>query len=121
MRAQVINHGDVMKDFRFPERDPDNKMYAYRIIAEGDSWFTLGAMPSSNILYNIETSRRAALVTIAFPGDTIVRMGDPGHMRQFSLYLADPRRAYTGTRSCCPAAGMISSRSPPICCRTAEP
>src|SRR5690242_4890689 len=94
MRAQVINHGDVMKDFRFPERDPDNKMYAYRIIAEGDSWFTLGAVPSSNILYNIETSRRAALVTIAFPGDTIVRMGDPGHMRQFSLYLADPRRAY---------------------------
>ena len=94
MRAQVINHGDLTQDSRFPDRNPDNPMYAYRLLAEGDSWFTLGAVPSSNILFNIETSQRAALVTIAFPGDTIVRMGDPAHMQQLRRLLVDPRFRY---------------------------
>jgi len=94
MRAQVINHGDLTQDSRFPDRNPDNPMYACRLLAEGDSWFTLGAVPSSNILFNIETSKRAALVTIAFPGDTILRMGDPAHMQQLRRLLVDPRFLY---------------------------
>jgi lysophospholipase L1-like esterase len=91
-RAQVIRYGDI--DPRFPERNPESSLYKYKILAEGDSWFTLGAVPSSNLLFQIETTKPAALVSIAEPGDTIIRMGDPGHMLQLRRLLAVPQFAY---------------------------
>lgn len=90
VRAQVIRHGDI--DMRFPERDPQK--YKLRLLAEGDSWFTLGAIPSSNLLYHITTSKPAALVTIAKPGDTIVRMGDPDRMFLLRKLITIPQFAY---------------------------
>ena len=75
VRAQVIRYGDI--DKRFPERDPDSRLYQCRVLAEGDSWFTLGGVPSSNMLFQIQVSRPTALVTIAEPGDTIMAIGDP--------------------------------------------
>ncbi len=91
-RAQIIRYGDI--DKRFPERDPESALYQRRVLAEGDSWFTLGAVPSSNILFHIQTPQRTALVTIAEPGDTIVNMGDPDRMLQLRRLIAVPRFAY---------------------------
>ena len=94
IRPTVIRYGDVVIDSRFPERNPDNPMYKYRLLAEGDSWFTLGAVPSSNLLFNLQLTKRAALVTIAEPGDTITHMGDPNRMLQLQRLLAVPQFAY---------------------------
>ena len=92
IRPQVIRYGDI--DKRFPERDPDNRRYKFKVLAEGDSWFTLGAVPSSNLLFSLEVTKPTALVSIAEPGDTIMNMGDPGRMLQLRRLLADPRFSY---------------------------
>jgi hypothetical protein len=91
-RAQIIRHGEI--DKRFPERDPDSRLYKCRVLAEGDSWFTLGAVPSSNMLFHIQASKPTALVTIAAPGDTVMNMGDPEHMKQLRRLLAVPQFSY---------------------------
>ena len=54
IRPKVIRYGNVVIDPRFPDRNPDNAMYKYKLLAEGDSWFTLGAVPSSNLLFNLQ-------------------------------------------------------------------
>ncbi len=92
VRAQVIRYGDI--DKRFPERDPDSRLYQCRVLAEGDSWFTLGGVPSSNMLFQIQVSRPTALVTIAEPGDTIMAIGDPARMLQLRRLLAVPQFSY---------------------------
>ena len=94
IRPTVIRYGDVVIDPRFPERNPDNARYKCRVLAEGDSWFTLGAVPSTNLLFNLEVTKPTALVTIAEPGDTIKRMGDPDRMLQLQRLIADRRFAY---------------------------
>lgn len=92
IRAQIIRAGDI--DKRFPERDPDSTKYKCRVLAEGDSWFTLGAVPSSNLLFHIQVSKPTALVSIAKPGDTIMRVGDPDRMLQLRRLLAVPQFSY---------------------------
>ena len=86
MRATIIRYGDI--DKRFPERDPESRLYKRRILAEGDSWFTVGSVPGSNVLFHVQTGVPTALVSIAKPGDTIVRMGDPERMLQLERLLA---------------------------------
>lgn len=92
IRAQVIRYGDV--DKRFPERDPDSRVYKCKVLAEGDSWFTLGGVPSSNMLFQIQVTKPTALVTIAEPGDTMIAMGDPERMLQLRRLLAVPQFSY---------------------------
>jgi lysophospholipase L1-like esterase len=64
------------------------------VLAEGDSWFTLGAVPSSNMLFQVQVRQPTALVTIAEPGDTMVNMGDPNRMLQLRRLLAVPQFSY---------------------------
>jgi len=92
MRATIIRYGDI--DKRFAERDPESRQYKRRILAEGDSWFTMGSVPGSNVLFHVQTSVRTALVSIAKPGDTIVRMGDSERMLQLERLLTVPRFSY---------------------------
>lgn len=92
IRAQIIRYGDI--DKRFPERDPDSRMYQCRVLAEGDSWFTLGAVPSGNLLFHIQVTKPTALVSIAEPGDTIIGMGSPERMLQLRRLLTVPQFAY---------------------------
>jgi hypothetical protein len=50
----------------------------YRFLAEGDSWFSLGALnplTSANLLQEMAFSERAGAVHCAYPGDTLRRMG----------------------------------------------
>jgi lysophospholipase L1-like esterase len=63
-----VNPGDS-------DRDPGDGLYDTRILAEGDSWFSLGGIPTSNLLFNMKFSGFTVVVNCARPGDTIRRMG----------------------------------------------
>lgn len=55
---------------------PEDTAYAKRILCEGDSWFSIGAIPSSNLLYPLMFAQPTILFNLAKPGDTIVKMSD---------------------------------------------
>jgi lysophospholipase L1-like esterase len=54
--------------------DPEDSMYKKRILCEGDSWFSLGAIPSSNMLFPLTFAESTVLYNLATPGDTIINM-----------------------------------------------
>lgn len=72
---------------------PDPDIYDYRVIAEGDSWFTLGGMPQAgNLLFQLRFKRPAAIVNYAYPGQTIVTMAQLAANAEFEqALLPDPR------------------------------
>jgi len=53
---------------------PDDPAFAKRILCEGDSWFSIGAIPSSNLLFPLRFAQSTLLVNLAQPGDTIRNM-----------------------------------------------
>ena len=57
--------------------DPDDtSLYDNRILAEGDSWFSLGGIPTSNLLFSMKFRGFTLIVNCARPGDTIRRIGN---------------------------------------------
>jgi hypothetical protein len=61
----------------FSNEPPDLSSRAYRFLAEGDSWFSLGALnpaKNSNLLFEMSFERSACAVNCASPGDTLRRM-----------------------------------------------
>lgn len=54
-----------------PGSSPGSAEFAYRILAEGDSWFTIGGIPSSNLLYEMRLPKAGIVCNIAYPGDTL--------------------------------------------------
>ena len=73
--------------------DPDDPGYDWRFLAEGDSWFTIGAIPSSNLLYELRLNKRAVILNLGYPGDTIAHIAQLSGNWEFSRRLADPRWA----------------------------
>jgi len=57
------------------EHSPDNPVFDYRLLAEGDSWFSLGGIPTSNLLFSMKFNHTVIIVSCSSPGDTIRRMG----------------------------------------------
>jgi hypothetical protein len=64
--------------------DPDWSDCTWRLLAEGDSWFSIGSLnlgKSANLLFPLAFSENTALVQLAYPGDTLRHMaqvrGDP--------------------------------------------
>lgn len=53
---------------------PDDPAFAKRILCEGDSWFSTGGIPSSNLLFPMRFTKSTLLVNLARPGDTIKNM-----------------------------------------------
>lgn len=53
---------------------PDDPAFAKRILCEGDSWFSIGAIPSINLLFPLRFAQSTLLVNLAKPGDTIKSM-----------------------------------------------
>ena len=45
-------------------------------LAEGDSWFTLAALPGGNLLQELELKRSSLVVSTAYPGDTLSHIVD---------------------------------------------
>ena len=54
--------------------NPHDRQYRYRILAEGDSWFSIGGFPGSNLLFPMRMDKPTILVNLGYPGDTIRRM-----------------------------------------------
>lgn len=70
--------------------------YGRRLLAEGDSWFTIGALNplrSSNLLLNLKVSRSTLVINCAYPGDTLVQMVDRVNDPYFDRLLRAPNFA----------------------------
>ncbi|MBX3619548.1 MAG: hypothetical protein KF891_06125 [Rhizobacter sp.] len=75
---------------------PDLSFAAYRFLAEGDSWFTLGTLnpaANSNLLFEMKFEQFACAVNCAYPGDTLAHMADMSGDPLFGQVLRG-RRAY---------------------------
>jgi hypothetical protein len=69
---------------------PDVSEYQYRFLAEGDSWFTIGALnpaKNSNLLMEMEFSVWSVAVSAALPGDTLRRMAQMNRDPRFAQLL----------------------------------
>lgn len=69
-KATVIWHFQVDND------DPMHKPGSYekKILSEGDSWFSLNAIPGTNLLESLRFKKEPIIVNCATPGDTIRNM-----------------------------------------------
>jgi len=72
MNPHVISRLDVNPII--PEYDPDDQQFELKILAEGDSWFSLRGIPTSNLLNTLEFEVKTIVVSCAKPGDTIRKM-----------------------------------------------
>lgn len=77
----VKSWADVKRNNPISPFDPSS--YHYKILAEGDSWFTIGGIPMSNFLYSYRFKRSTLIVNCATPGDTIKKMKDMKNNREF--------------------------------------
>ncbi|RTL37781.1 MAG: hypothetical protein EKK53_20400 [Burkholderiales bacterium] len=82
-----IGHGN-------PPADPSNAEYAWHLIAEGDSWFSLGGIPSTNLLADLRLPRWTQVFSVAQPGDTLKHMSDIAANPNLTRYVAQKNFAY---------------------------
>jgi lysophospholipase L1-like esterase len=94
-KARIISPDELDAD-----TPPDLNQFNPTLIAEGDSWFTLGSIPAHNLLQHLDFASHGAVVSLAHPGDTVQSMrrqierGSTRRMHawgsQFAKYVADP-------------------------------
>lgn len=63
----------------FSGEPPPFSDFGFRFLAEGDSWFSIGALnplKNSNLLFEMVFQRSACAVNCATPGDTLKRMSE---------------------------------------------
>ena len=90
-RAEIIQAMSLgMGDTTLNPDDPD---YAWRILAEGDSWFTIGAIPSSSLLYELRLKKRTVILNLGYPGDTIANISQLSANTEFTRRLIHPNWA----------------------------
>jgi lysophospholipase L1-like esterase len=105
----------VIAPFELDLDSPPNLNDFYpTLLAEGDSWFSLGSVPAYNLLQQLEFSTHSAVVNLAYPGDiagnmrrtiergTTRRMAAWGS--EFARHVAD-RAAYPYTAILLSAGG----------------
>ena len=63
--------------------DADLNAYALRLLAEVDSWFSLGSIPAHNLLMELQFARRVIVLNLAYPGDRVQNM----FRRMWDYYL----------------------------------
>lgn len=56
------------------ENAPPIEQFHPLILAEGDSWFTLGAVPAFNLLEQLDFPSFGGVINLAYPGDTVMSM-----------------------------------------------
>ena len=72
------------------DNPPPLSEYNRQMLAEGDSWFTLGSLnigQNSNLLFELQMKTRTAIINCAYPGDTLQRMVAGINDRDFNLLL----------------------------------
>jgi hypothetical protein len=67
---------------------PDNPDYAWHFLAEGDSWFTIAAIPSSNLLLELRLGRWTQILNLAYPGDTLRHIETLAKNKDLTRFLA---------------------------------
>jgi lysophospholipase L1-like esterase len=85
--VHVVTVADVFSGD--PGSSPGSAEFAFRLLAEGDSWFTIGGIPSSNLLYEMRLPQSAIVCNIAYPGDTLTHIGDLARNRDLRKLLTD--------------------------------
>jgi hypothetical protein len=75
-----------------PPQPGDLSSAGRRFLAEGDSWFTLGTLnlfQATNVLLELQFRQRNAIMSWAYPGDTLQRMVDGINDKDFDQALWD--------------------------------
>lgn len=81
-------------DWLFRNPEPPLSDFGRRLLAEGDSWFTIGTLnlaAASNVLFKLEFALSTAVVNCAYPGDTLQHMVDRLNDVYFDRLLRQPR------------------------------
>jgi lysophospholipase L1-like esterase len=79
--ANVVTWWNLDSDATIPSEDP--ALHDQLILAEGDSWFTLGGIPTSNLLFSLRFVKSTLVVSCAMPGDTIRHMSEVANNKGF--------------------------------------
>jgi hypothetical protein len=85
LRVDLLRAADLKNYEDAP--NPIDPEYAWHFLAEGDSWFTIGAIPSSNLLFDLKLAKWTRVLSIAYPGDTIVNMSDLAGNKDLRKFL----------------------------------
>jgi lysophospholipase L1-like esterase len=85
LRADLIYARDLLQLENPPL--PNDPAYGWHLLAEGDSWFTIGAVPSSNLLFELRLARWTRILTLAYPGDTVIHMGQLANNPDLRKYV----------------------------------
>jgi hypothetical protein len=92
---------------------PDLSSQAYRFLAEGDSWFSIGTLnpaKNSNLLFEMAFERSACAVNCASPGDTLRRMSQMNRDPNFVNLLAGRiARVWDGVLMSCGGNDLIEA------------
>ena len=92
LAVDVINPRDLGHGQAAPMiGNPD---YGWHLLAEGDSWFTIAAIPSSNLLFELRLAQWTQVLNLAYPGDTLRNIANLANNDDLKRYMANPRFAY---------------------------
>lgn len=83
-------------DWALRSEPPPLGEFGWRFLAEGDSWFTIGTLVlprASNLLLELQLARSTAIVSCAYPGDTLKHMVDGVNDAHFDRLLRHRRFA----------------------------
>ncbi|TXC67280.1 hypothetical protein FSC37_21025 [Piscinibacter aquaticus] len=96
-----------------PTLAPNLGGYGMRFLAEGDSWFTVGALnplKNANLLFEMRFEQTAVAINCATPGDTLRRMAALRSDPEFVDLLAGRRRrAWDGILMSCGGNDLIDA------------
>jgi hypothetical protein len=97
----------------FSSEPPALESFAYRLLAEGDSWFSIGALnpaKNSNLLFEMTFRQSACAINCAAPGDTLRRMSQVNTDRNFIDLLCGRRaRIWEGLLLSCGGNDLIDA------------
>jgi hypothetical protein len=101
----------IVKPFELERNELSLVDYYPALLAEGDSWFSLGAIPAYNMLQAIEFETFGAVLDLAYPGDTAddMRKVLPKSGGQRVDIWASEFSAHLGDRSAYPYQGILLS------------
>lgn len=114
MKPDVYAPADLAKDSPPPLSD-----YGWRMLAEGDSWFSITAvsLDSANLLQELQLPRTTAVVNCAAPGRTLQRMVDRRADGRCERLLCAPRLARAWDAVLLSAGGndlIVAAATPPV-------
>ncbi|CAD5371627.1 conserved hypothetical protein [Rubrivivax sp. A210] len=91
MKVSLTNPAELRSN-----NPPPLEGFGRRLLAEGDSWFTLGGLnllQNSNLLYELQVTTTTIVVNCAYPGDTLVQMVAGINDADFDRMLRKPNFA----------------------------